>query len=865
MGAEPRWAGLSDLVQAIRDVEDIRPILDVLDDSMKHAAADDDSLGAAVTNFVLGEILEQEGRYQDALSHYENGLQALAKGDADVAVDVGYLLDRIQGFEKSFMGSAQTPESLDLYSGRANSRKLASLPRSQAEKTLAAALSVNAGNLYLTQDQMQPAKEYFEQAIASAAESGDRIIQAQARSNLAWSAIRSGRNDEAAESLRLALAIFDEAGQRTQLRKAVLAVGVNARESGNLSMAARQLRTAIELYQQADDDIGYGRALAHLGSTLLLQEKHAAARTAYLSALEVAARTNDDETARHGHGGLARTYQALGNVHQAANEYEQYFASLGVFLSRWKTDQGRVGILENQRIMLDGYALVASDIARQTGDYRRMRDVMQKVRGSALACLLQSKQNRPPHHAGTADGGAVLYGEEWDYVQMEYAGAINTETAMMMATQMTEDVELDTDETTSELVDHCAIPDSVSTPRADAPIMLEYYVGPDRLVVLLVTGDEITGKVVDIRSDRLVALIDSYVKAIRVDRPRGIGIAAAVADDAERTDKSASLARELYDALIEPVEDRLPKTVGARVVFVPDDALWRLPFAALVDANGRYLGDRYRTSYITSQAALQLLSSKPRQSNHKNVSAWVIGNPTMPAQLHACGRKFQLTSLPGAEEEAYAVEKILGAKNTELFVGGAADRLRLDAWHGDYSVVHLATHGVACPSDPLSSFIAMADLKSQDLQITDDMTRASLAIDPRLGVQLDLKFDPAHIGQPPTPAYPGSLTARHVIQKYAMRADLVTLSACQSGLGHLSGEGMIGFARAFLAAGTRSLIVSLWKVDDAATRALMTSFYRHYAEHGDKGRALQKAMTEVRAQYPDPRHWAGFVLLGLQE
>jgi CHAT domain-containing protein len=116
-----------------------------------------------------------------------------------------------------------------------------------------------------------------------------------------------------------------------------------------------------------------------------------------------------------------------------------------------------------------------------------------------------------------------------------------------------------------------------------------------------------------------------------------------------------------------------------------------------------------------------------------------------------------------------------------------------------------------------------------------------------------------------TPSYPGLLTARHVVQEYALRADLVTLSACQSGLGQLSGEGMIGFARAFLAAGARSLVVSLWKVDDTATTALMKRFYEAYAADGDKGRALQQAMLAIRGQYPEPRYWAGFVLLGLQE
>ena len=76
---------------------------------------------------------------------------------------------------------------------------------------------------------------------------------------------------------------------------------------------------------------------------------------------------------------------------------------------------------------------------------------------------------------------------------------------------------------------------------------------------------------------------------------------------------------------------------------------------------------------------------------------------------------------------------------------------------------------------------------------------------------------------------------------------------------------MIGFTRAFLAAGSRSLMVSLWRVDDRATKDLMVRFYGHYLEHGNKGLALQGAMAETRKHYPEPKYWAGFTMVGLAE
>jgi CHAT domain-containing protein len=125
----------------------------------------------------------------------------------------------------------------------------------------------------------------------------------------------------------------------------------------------------------------------------------------------------------------------------------------------------------------------------------------------------------------------------------------------------------------------------------------------------------------------------------------------------------------------------------------------------------------------------------------------------------------------------------------------------------------------------------------------------------------------AHPFRPAIPPlqYPGLLEARTIITHFSLKTDLVTLSACQTGLGQISGEGVIGFTRAFLAAGSRSLLVSLWRVDDRATKELMITFYQEYLRHGNKGLALQIAMRETRKRHPEPKFWAAFTLVGMAE
>lgn len=113
--------------------------------------------------------------------------------------------------------------------------------------------------------------------------------------------------------------------------------------------------------------------------------------------------------------------------------------------------------------------------------------------------------------------------------------------------------------------------------------------------------------------------------------------------------------------------------------------------------------------------------------------------------------------------------------------------------------------------------------------------------------------------------YPGILDGKTIISHFRLRADLVTLSACQTGLGKVLSQGSIGLTRAFMVAGARSVLASLWRVDDDSTKDLMINFYKEYLKHGNKGVALQNAMKQTRLRYPEPRYWAAFSLFGMAE
>jgi CHAT domain-containing protein len=183
-------------------------------------------------------------------------------------------------------------------------------------------------------------------------------------------------------------------------------------------------------------------------------------------------------------------------------------------------------------------------------------------------------------------------------------------------------------------------------------------------------------------------------------------------------------------------------------------------------------------------------------------------------------------ALPGTRVEADGLRKLLGAKRVTLLVDAEASEQRLDELSrsgalGKYRYLHFGTHGTTALHRPLQSALILSQ---------------------------DNLPDPLRQLESGQPAYDGRLTAEKVLRNWRLDCDLVTLSACQTGLGkHELGEGFLGLAQAFLLAGSRSVVVSLWKVDDGATALLMGRFYENLLGKDGKGPlGKAEALAEAR-------------------
>jgi len=308
--------------------------------------------------------------------------------------------------------------------------------------------------------------------------------------------------------------------------------------------------------------------------------------------------------------------------------------------------------------------------------------------------------------------------------------------------------------------------------------------------------------------------------------------------------------QQLHQLLIQPIADLLPTDPTQRLVFIPQGALFLVPFPALQDAQGKYLIEQHTLQTAPSiqvlgqVAALRAERGEKREERGErgstSTSALVAGNPTMPRVPPAPGEPPEpLAPLPGAEKEAVAIAPLL---QTQAITGKQATKAAIVQKMSRARIIHLATHGLLDEQRGLGSALAFAP------DVITSKNNSLIGKRDRSGDR----------------ATNGLLTAAEILN-LPLNADLVVLSACDTGRGRITGDGVIGLSRSFLAAGVSSLVVSLWAIPDAPTAALMTQFYRNLQHTNDKAQALRQAMLTTMKTHPNPQDWAAFTLIGEAE
>lgn len=310
-----------------------------------------------------------------------------------------------------------------------------------------------------------------------------------------------------------------------------------------------------------------------------------------------------------------------------------------------------------------------------------------------------------------------------------------------------------------------------------------------------------------------------------------------------------------YDVFWKPIDDRLK---GFNTLYFSCEGVYnQINIETLKDGDDKYLIDKYNVILVsnTKDLVLNTIYEKKKLKKTESNNITLIGNPQFYVENTTKGPR-SIPQLSGAEVEATEISDLYATNkwNNSLLTKVQADEDRIKNVLGP-RIIHLATHGYFLPDNSANANDENEMLKKNEV---NPLFRSGLLLS-GAGDLLDNNFTVGNIN-----SQNGILTAYEAMNLNLESTELVTLSACETGLGDIQiGEGVAGLQRSFLVAGADNVIMSLFKVNDAITEKLMLTFYNKWLKLGDKRKAFIEAKKEIKAQHPASIYWGSFIMIGL--
>jgi len=805
----------------------------------------------AFTLASVGLIDLNRGDLAHALSCFDEGLD-LSRRSGNRAAEA-YLLSLTAGVH---LRRGELQQAIDRFS---TALKLYQVQGNQAQEA-SVLTSLGSANVYL--GDLDRARECYQAALETRKKSGDRASEVFPLLYLGWVLQLQGDTEGAVTHYEQALGISRTFTFVPGLAQSLYYLGRVYIALSKAGDGVRCLEEALALNEQTNNDLGRAQVLLELGRASHALGSDERASDQLTKALQLGQRLQNFVVEVAAQGALARLDRDRGDLPAARAAIEEALSILNSVRSKVASQRLRVSFIASRQayyeLHLDilmrlqerdpagGFlpaALEASERARARGlldllaegriDVRRGIAPDLKQEEDEIDSRISMLQAQMLEHLSTGS---------WDATK---ARLLDQETKK--ANEDREKLEL---EIRARHPRYAAVrypeplhPAQIQALLDDHTALLEYAVGEERSFLFVVTRETLTSYVLP-SAAHLASEVRSLGAELEKPGRRGFGL-------------YAGLARKLYLELIAPASETLAQR--PHLIVAPDGPLHFLSFEALLtkdsgDAQGfvdlPYLIKEKSVSYVPSASVLaELAQSRAREESTIPPIRFIGFADPLPAiaanTASAAGasalpspgslRDGSLASaLPGLGRLAQSRREVEGI--AELYPPGEA-RLYLDREATEENVkdndllrnarrIHFATHGLLDEKQPeLSGLVLTRTPGSRE----DGL----LQVYEIFNLQLD--------------------------------ADLVVLSACDTGLGTMvGGEGLVGVTRALLYAGAHSVVVSLWQVDDASTPGLMISFYRHLDQGQDKAESLRQAKLEMigQARFAHPFYWAPFVLIG---
>ena len=759
----------------------------------------------------LGNTYRNLGQYESAVTHLEKALSLHVetgdrRGEANRLRDLADVYGSLGKFERSADHLSQAMAiRCELGDQRGKGHDLSSL-----------------GATFLRMGQYERAVELMMQALVISCEFGDRRSEGSDLGNLGVAYCSLGDYECAITHLEQSLSISREIGNRQGEGGALGDLGTAYCNLGQHERAIEYHARALACHCEVGDSLGEGRAMGSLGTAHCRLGQYERGLDHLTQALAISRENGDRQGEASSLGSLGCTH--LDHLEQPAVALpllQQACAAYDYMWARLHTDERLISYG-------DTYAAVARNLQRA---YARLDqpaaalEEAERTRSRSFEVLL-AKQRIAGGMAAAAPSSA--------------AAPLRCDALHAVAERQRVTIVIFSQVTTSQLlvwtVRGGGVPLSMKTidvPRAEQSFVrlveltrrtigaracqgeatpLPAMAQSDRSALAPQMMDEataLTDRPIR-RRDLATEVMEEVVEEDEVEGSGADGGGSGSTTVAQEPIAIDDLLRRCHELLIAPLE----LACGEPLLLIPDSDLYALPFAALLSADGKHLIERHSLRVAPSVGTVIELEVRAAcRGAAAAPAALVVGNPV----YHGWAKQ-----LPAAEAEARRVSETLatsaGFKVCTLTDVDATKPAVVEAMRG-CDVIHLATHG-----EPGSVLLGGA-------------TRAE-----------------------------GALSMAEV-QGLELSARLVVLSECDSFRGKLTGDGVIGITRAFVVAGALTLVASLWKVEDAATRTLMASFYARLlagGSVGDTAAALQSAMVSMISEHRwTVQQWASFVVYGL--
>ena len=732
-----------------------------------------------------------------------------------------------------------------------------SISRDARDKDMEKRACGNLGNAYYHLGNLKKSIEYYHLALSFATGLENKYMEGNLYVNLGCAFHKLGDFKKAIHYLLTGISAAEESGDKMLKGLFCRNLGNTFFSLGDCKKAEEYLRQDLAICREVGDRAGEARACNNLANVLNNLGDFRKALEYHQLAVSIAKEVGDKTAQSLGHDSLGIVYQKL---HMFKEAMEQHKLALGLAKEvREKAAEGRAtgnlgrafeGLGELDKAI--SYFKASLSIAKEVGD-KDMEGHAHQVLGNGLESLGRLSEARECYQSSVRlynDVRSLLRSkDEWkiNFRHKNHSGYNALWRILLKEDKVVEALFAAEEGRAQALTDlmesQYGVPASQSETRRRNTTDFEMLKCiPSTTGFQALDEDTITswviveGKPEAVRRRVFAYDATAFFQVLVRIAHNNIG----VGDDVSCEDRSMDALREeplldedtsrhsvtsqertlntLYNIIIRPISNLVQ---GSELIIVPDGPLWLAPYAAFKDSDSNFLCESFRIRLIPSLTSLKMIADCPEEY-HCRSGALLVGDPWVAEVTDSKGQKV-LEQLKFAKMEVEMIGKIL---NVAPLIGKKATKAEVLRRMSSVALVHIAAHG----SD-----------KTGEIALTPDPKRATRI----------------------TKVEDYILTVADVLSAQ-LRARLVVLSCCHSGRGEIKAEGVVGIARAFMGAGARSVLVSLWAIDDEATLEFMRSLYHHLVEGRSASESLNLAMKSLREsdKYNDVKYWAPFVLIG---